>query len=112
MQSAGKPLMISSADVVPERRDIDADLNLLNDIVRMLPAAVTVQDDQGRLLLVNETAAGQLKLPAGGLVGAPDFPAAMEGLPGRRDTSIEVLRTGRGAVLEECFGDGPFKRTF
>ena len=112
MQTAGKHLAISSADTVPDRRGIDTDRNVLNEIVRMLPAAVTVQDDQGRFLLVNEAAAAQFKLPATDLLAASETVAATDALPSRRDTCIELLRTGRGAVLEECFGDGPFKRTF
>jgi cyclic di-GMP phosphodiesterase Gmr len=112
MQSAGKHLLISSADNVPERREVDAELNLLKDIVRMLPAAVTVQDDQGRFLLVNEAAAAHFKLPATDLLGTADTAATAESFPGRRGTCIELLRSGHDAVLEECFGDGPFKRTF
>src|SRR3954470_13175147 len=98
MQSAGKPLVISSAEIAPDRREVDAELNLLNDIVRMLPAAVTVQDDQGRFLLVNEAAAAQFKLPATDLLTTPAIAPAAGAFPGRHDTCIELLRSGRGAV--------------
>src|SRR5206468_10236572 len=91
MQSAGKTFVISSADIVPERRDVDADVNLLNDIVRMLPTAVTVQDHEGRFLLVNEAAAAQFKLPATDLLSTSDPAPAAGAFPGRHDTCIELL---------------------
>ena len=38
----------------------EAELGFLKEIVRMLPAGLTVQDAQGKLLLVNDVAAAQL----------------------------------------------------
>jgi c-di-GMP phosphodiesterase Gmr len=73
-----------------------AELDLLRDVVRLLPAGVTVQDAEGRLLLMNDAAAAQLGLSAAG-------PAAVssEGLRHRRGVAAEVLRSGRAVVAEE-----------
>ena len=38
----------------------DTELGILRDVFRMLPNGVTVQDEQGRFLLVNDAAARQL----------------------------------------------------
>src|SRR5215467_8129661 len=38
----------------------DAELSLPRDVLRMLPSGVTVQDEHGNLLLINDTAAAQL----------------------------------------------------
>ncbi|MCJ9729666.1 diguanylate cyclase, partial [Bradyrhizobium sp. PRIMUS42] len=38
----------------------EAELGFLKEIVRMLPAGLTVQDAHGELLLVNDAAAAQL----------------------------------------------------
>ena len=44
----------------------DSELGILKDVFRMLPSGVTVQDEQGRFLLMNDAAAAQLGLvPAG-----------------------------------------------
>ena len=37
--------------------DIGTELNMLREIVRMLPASVTVQDENGNFLLMNDAAA-------------------------------------------------------
>ena len=85
----------------------DAELSILRDVFRMLPAGVTVQDEQGRFLLVNDAAAAQL-----GMAGhEPAAPASKE-LECRRRTAIELLRTGRHAVAEECASSGQAKQVF
>ena len=43
-----------------DRHAAEAELALLRDVLRMLPAGVTVQDEYGRLVLVNDAAAAQL----------------------------------------------------
>ena len=86
-------------------RDVHAELNLLNEIVRLLPTGITVQDENGRFLLVNDAAAAQLKVPAEDLLAAQE-------LAQRRDSCIELLRSDRAAVTEECVTDGHVRRTF
>jgi c-di-GMP phosphodiesterase Gmr len=106
---AGRQCASSATDGVENERDVHAELNLLNEIVRMLPAGVTVRDENGRFLLVNDAAAAQLKVSAESLLAAP--PAAQE-LAHRRDACIELLRADRAVVTEECVIDGNVRRTF
>src|SRR3954453_5135189 len=125
MQSAGKhlhfalptdseqavvdPAACSSSVGVAIERDAHAELSLLNEIVRLLPAGVTVQDEQGRFLLVNDAAAARLKLSAEDLLAAPLNTAELSRC---RDTCIELLRADRAVVTEQCVTDGQLRRTF
>jgi cyclic di-GMP phosphodiesterase Gmr len=84
----------------------DAELGILRDILRMLPAGVTVQDEHGRFLLVNDAAALQLGIAGG------EPPAASEQLSQRRESGLELLRTGRAAVTEEFVARGEVKQIF
>jgi diguanylate cyclase (GGDEF)-like protein len=94
----------------PDGEDVLADdheLSILRDVLRMLPAGVTLQDEHGRFLLVNDAAAVQL-----GMAGAePAAPASRE-LSQRRETGLELLRSGRAAVAEECVTRGEAKQVF
>jgi len=77
------------------------ELSVLRDVFRSLPGGVTVQDEQGRFLLMNDAAAAQLGIaPAG---SSPE-------LDHRRQHCIELLRSGRAAVAEECFTNGTAKQ--
>ena len=73
----------------------------------MLPTGVTVQDEQGHFLLVNDAAAAQLRIST----GEPSGPASKE-LNRRRETGLELLRSGRPAVAEECVTSGEAKQVF
>ena len=84
-----------------------AELRILRDVFRMLPTGVTVQDEQGRFLLVNDAAATQLGM-AGSAPGAP----ASSQLEQRRSAGMELLRTGRPVVAEECFSSGQARQVF
>jgi diguanylate cyclase (GGDEF)-like protein len=118
MQSAGKQLFstlatdgdCSAANGAANQRDVQAELNLLTEIVRLLPAGITVQDEHGRFLLVNDAAAARLKVSAEDLLAAP--PNATTELIRRRETCIELLRADRAVVTEECVTDGQVRRTF
>src|SRR3954449_10079785 len=90
-------------------RDVHAELNLLSEILRQLPAGVTVQDEHGRFLLVNDAAAARLKVSAEDLRAAP---LATPELTRGRETCIEVLRADRAVVTEVCVTDGHVRRTF
>jgi c-di-GMP phosphodiesterase Gmr len=83
----------------------DSELAILRQVFRMLPAGVTVQDEQGRFLLVNDAAAAQLGIAA----GAPDAIPSQQ-LARRRETGLDLLRTGRAAVAEECVASGEGKQ--
>jgi cyclic di-GMP phosphodiesterase Gmr len=82
------------------------ELSVLRDVFRLLPGGVTVQDEQGRFLLVNDAAAAQLGIAAGGQA-APDS----QELAHRRETGLELLRAGRCAVIEESVTGSEGKRT-
>ena len=84
--------------------DFDSELSILRDVFRLLPTGVTVQDEQGEFLLVNEAAAALLQKAA-------TAPVASQ-LSERQDTCLELLRTGSSAVLEEAVSDGPAKQVF
>ena len=83
----------------------DSELNILRDVFRMLPTGITVQDEQGRFLMVNDAAAAQLGLTEG---QSPAF--ASKPLNDRRDACLELLRAGRAAVAEECVAGGQGKQ--
>jgi c-di-GMP phosphodiesterase Gmr len=83
----------------------DSELNILRDVFRMLPTGITVQDEQGRFLMVNDAAAAQLGLTEG---QSPAF--ASKPLNDRRDACLELLRAGRTAVAEECVAGGQGKQ--
>jgi len=83
------------------------ELRILRDVFRMLPTGVTVQDEQGRFLLVNDAAAAQL-----GMAGSElEAPASRE-LDHRRKTGMELLRTGSHAVAEECVNSDQARQVF
>lgn len=79
----------------------EAELGFLKEIIRMLPAGVTVQDERGDLLLVNDAAAAQL-----GMDGS--HPA--HHLAQRRDTCQRALRAGQAIVIEDRCTKAPRAR--
>ncbi|MBV8926235.1 MAG: EAL domain-containing protein [Bradyrhizobium sp.] len=86
--------------VADHSRSAETDLELLRDVLRLLPAGVTVQDAQGQFLIVNDAAAAQLGMADGAV------PARSPRLEQRREAGCEMLRAGRPAVAEECQDDG------
>jgi cyclic di-GMP phosphodiesterase Gmr len=89
---------------VENESSIDSELNILRDVFRLLPAGVTVQDERGELLLANDVAMALLRMTA----AAPAPSQAGD----RRETCLELLRSGRAAVLEEVVTSGPTKQVF
>ncbi|MGH6708577.1 MAG: diguanylate cyclase domain-containing protein, partial [Bradyrhizobium sp.] len=83
---------------------LNTELSILRDVLRLLPTGVTVQDEHGNFLLVNDAAAALLEMAA----AAP----APSQLSDRQDTCLELLRNGRAAVLEEAVTSGPAKHVF
>lgn len=75
----------------------EAELGFLKEIVRMLPAGLTVQDAHGELLLVNDAAAAQL-----GMDGSRPSPD----LAPRREACRQALSAGRAVVTEEALHGG------
>src|SRR5664279_6575031 len=77
--------------------DARAELNFLSDVVRLLPAGVTVQDENGRFVLMNDAAAAYL-----GMSDAASFALPSDGLESRREVGLSLLRDGRSLVTEEA----------
>ncbi|MCK1545488.1 EAL domain-containing protein [Bradyrhizobium sp. 147] len=75
----------------------EAELGFLKEIVRMLPAGLTVQDAHGELLLVNDAAAAQL-----GMDGSRPSPD----LSPRREACRQALSAGQAVVIEEAIHNG------
>ncbi|MET4386819.1 cyclic di-GMP phosphodiesterase Gmr [Bradyrhizobium sp. F1.4.3] len=79
----------------------EAELGFLKEIVKLLPAGLTVQDAQGKLLLVNDAAATQLGMD--GHRSSPD-------LAQRRDACRRALTAGQAVVTEEALHDAPARQ--
>ena len=105
MQSPAKYDLQTAATEADGALAVDTELSILRGVFRMLPAGVTVQDEEGRFLLVNDVAAEQLGIAVDG----PAAPDSKE-LTHRRETGLELLRTGRPAVAEEWVTDGKAKQ--
>src|SRR5712664_4904629 len=71
MQSPAKHDLQTAAAEADGALAVDTELSILRGVFKMLPAGVTVQDEQGRFLLVNDVAAEQLGIAVEG-AGAPD----------------------------------------
>jgi len=82
----------------------ETELRMLRDVLKLLPTGVTVQDEHGDFLLVNDAATALLQMAA----AAP----APSQLTDRRETCLELLRSGRTAVLEEAITYGADKHVF
>ncbi|WGR99244.1 EAL domain-containing protein [Bradyrhizobium sp. ISRA443] len=80
------------------------ELHILRHLLRLLPAGVTVQDEHGEFIIVNEAAAAQLQLAADA-----DRPSSGDG---RHAASLDKLRSGRAVVLEETLSCGASKHVF
>jgi diguanylate cyclase (GGDEF)-like protein len=105
MQSPAKHDLQTAATEADGALAMDTELSILRGVFKMLPAGVTVQDEQGRFLLVNDVAAEQLGIAIDG----PAAPDSKE-LTHRRETGLELLRTGRPAVAEEWVTGGEVKQ--
>ena len=95
-----KPSNQIASAAAPDAREFAAEgeLGLLRDILRLLPTGLTVQDDEGRFLLINDAAASQLGMATGDSVS--------KHLDQRRERGIELLRAGRPLVAEMTASGG------
>lgn len=71
----------------------------LHDVISQLPVGITVQDDQGRFLFVNEAASRNLNLATFSLDSPHLFPYAQ--LKRLQALCVEALRSGEAATSEE-----------
>src|SRR6201986_4862384 len=99
MQASAHHELPTDACEPEDERARDAELSFFKDVLKQLPAGVTVQDQHGRLLLVNDAAARQL-----GMDGST--PAASALLDERSESAVGLLQTGHELVREERVGDG------
>ena len=87
MHSRAKHDFQTAATRAGHESNSDSELRILRDILRLLPTGVTVQDERGEFLLVNDAAAALLQMtPA-----APATPPMGD----RREACLELMRTGR-----------------
>src|ERR1700722_14698554 len=84
---------------------VENELSMLRDVFRMLPTGVTVQDEQGRFVLVNDAAAALFGMAP----GAPGTSPSRE-LDHRRRTGVELLRAGQPHIAEECINSGALRQ--
>ncbi|KWV57640.1 diguanylate cyclase [Bradyrhizobium macuxiense] len=80
------------------------ELDILRNLLRLLPAGVTVQDERGEFIIVNDAAAAQLQLAANASQPSP--------ADDHHEASLDMLRSGRPVVLEEAFTCGASKHVF
>lgn len=99
MQNAVPSRPPAVPDHMTRRENAARDLQVLADIVHMLPAAVTVRDAQGSLLLVNDAAATLAKTTACGLGHASGSMPVAAGAGA--DAAMTAIRSGRPVTLEE-----------
>ena len=93
--------------------DDATELKILREIVRMLPASITVQDERGDFLLVNEAATAQFNARAEEFrISASTSDFLTQALDHRRETAIDLLQSGRSAVFEERVSAGQDQRVF
>ncbi|MGJ4888367.1 putative bifunctional diguanylate cyclase/phosphodiesterase [Bradyrhizobium sp. HKCCYLRH3099] len=85
-----------SPDAKDGTASTEAELRFLRSILSQLPSGVTVQDQHGRFLLVNDTAAVQLGAAANSVDGV-----AAPHLDNRRSACREILGRGRTVITEE-----------
>ncbi|MEH2505299.1 cyclic di-GMP phosphodiesterase Gmr [Bradyrhizobium sp. AZCC 1578] len=104
MQSPYKNDFQAAATQAGNESAFESELNILKDIFRLLPTGVSVQDENGEFVLVNDAAAAALQM-------ATAAPEASH-LNDRRETCLELLRSGRPAVLEESIAGGKAKQVF
>src|ERR1700730_1464827 len=104
MHSPTEQDLQTAASTADHEGVFDSELRILRDVFRLLPTGVTLQDERGDFLLVNDAAAALLQMGA----AAPAPSQAND----RRDTCLELLRSGRTAVLEESITAGAAKQVF
>jgi cyclic di-GMP phosphodiesterase Gmr len=114
--SPGAPsveVAVARADQGLAGLDTSIELQMLREIVRTLPASVTVQDDRGNFLLVNDAAAAQFNTTTESF-NAPGTGSEFlsNALTHRRRTARDLLLHGRSAVFEERVNSDRDKRVF
>src|ERR1700728_3276415 len=98
MQNINKHGMQAAASATEDELSEENEFGILKDVLRMLPSGITLQDEQGRFLLMNDAAAAQFGIvPAG----------SSRELDQRRHHCTDLLRHGRATIAAECFANRP-----
>jgi cyclic di-GMP phosphodiesterase Gmr len=107
LESENQRLNLLVAQSRQNEQDTQQDNRLLQEIVDHLPLALTVQDAEGRFILVNSVAAANLATPAESLIGASpaDF-LPPEDAAHRREWETTLVKSGRMNTVEESIA-GP-----
>ena len=87
MHSPNKYDFQAAATQAGNESTFDTELRMLRDVLQLLPTGITVQDERGDFLLVNDAATALLRMAA-----AAPGPSQ---LSDRCDTCLELLRSGR-----------------
>jgi diguanylate cyclase (GGDEF)-like protein/PAS domain S-box-containing protein len=87
------------------------DRELYRELVDLLPVSLTVQDEDGRFILVNAVAAQNLSVPAQQLIGSTpaDFLPPEEATQ-RREWEIGLMKSGTPLATEDRYADGAGER--
>ncbi|MET0878311.1 MAG: diguanylate cyclase, partial [Tardiphaga sp.] len=104
MHSSNKNDFQTAAAQAGDGSIFEAELSILRDVFRLLPAGVTVQDEHGEFVLMNDAATA--------LLGAAAAAPSASHLTDRRESCLELLRAGRPTVMEEAVAGGPAKQVF
>src|SRR5215213_9744982 len=78
------------------------EVSMLRGVIDHLPLSLTVQDAQGRFLVVNDLAAAALGLPAKALINRSTTDILSESeAASRRDWELDLFQKGRAITAEE-----------
>lgn len=103
---------IASAKAMGEGT-VSAELKLMSEVFRLLPAGVTVQDQEGNFLLANDAAAAQFDTPVHDFITtSTNTSFERKELNDRRQIGIDILHSGRAATTEEYLADTLGQRVF
>jgi c-di-GMP phosphodiesterase Gmr len=86
---------VSPATQAESELAFENEAGLLRDVLRLLPTGVTVQDEEGRFLFINDAAASQL-----GIADGEQSELAARQLSERKRAGLELLRAGLPTVAE------------
>ncbi|UGV28592.1 EAL domain-containing protein [Rhodopseudomonas boonkerdii] len=113
-EDTDRPPNLSLTGVGVSTHDIlAAEFSTLREIIRMLPSAVTVQDEKGEFLLVNDAATAQFGiLPENFRAGNEPSDFVKQALSHRRLTALDLMQSGRTAVFEERVNSEFDKRVY
>src|SRR5215470_8904216 len=89
------------------------DRELYRELIDLLPVSLTVQDEDGRFILVNAVAAANLAMPVQQLLGSSpaDFLPPVEAAQ-RREWVIGLMQSGTPLTSEDRFADPAGERTW